>query len=299
MITQERSGLARLQAAAIAVILVAAAGGGLFFVANQSAGNPTGQSSTQAQSTLLTITETGGPASSSQATSTQGTPTVTAGTTTTLSCASSTTTGLSTVPDYVPLFSTVSQMTMYLQQDTVDPSGRTNSSQAQASYQVLGQPTINSTSFYEVRMQATSNGVSHSALALVDRYGNVAVVNVNGQNSTGFTAEAIVYQLMIPFGYEMNIDQQLSIYANPSLSKVVNQTTVALGGADVPVTYMAPNVLPYAVSICGQTGTVSNLLIAYGTVPGTSAKLITYYTSSSSSGGSSSTFTFRLLLVKP
>ncbi len=296
----------RLQVVA-AVFVVALLGGAYVYYTGvaSTTGGTTARSTNQ--STEISIPGSAGTSAGSGAQSTTATTTSTAlsvVSSTTLPCASSS--GVSgapqSLPNYVPLFSSISQMTMLVQQVSVDRYGRTNTSSAQVGFKVLGQTVINSTKLYEVDLEVTTggaNGTSNTtqAIAYFDQQGDLFLASQPNLNLTGSAAINLVAPFLNPFNYELTSTQQLATYSNPDVEKTINQTLVTLGSTVMNVTYAEPKALPYSVTVCGQTTVVEYVLFAYGTVPGTGYPIITYYYSLGTDGVNNLAFGYKVLTV--
>ena len=287
-----------------AVFVVALLGGAYFYYTD--AANPTGAATTRstAQTTEITIPGSGGSSSRSTTQSTATFASLSIVSSTTLPCASSSSNGgaPSSLPDYVPLFSSISQMTMAVQQITVDQYGRANTSSAEVGFKVLGVTTINSTKLYDVNLQVTTSGVNgtsntQQAIAYFDLQGGLFLASQPNLNLTGAAATRLVAPYLDPFNYELTSTQQLATYTNPDVEKTINQTSVTLGSTQMNVTYAQPKALPYGVTVCGQSTVVESVLFAYGIVPGTGYPIITYYYSLGTDGVNNVAFGYKVLTV--
>ncbi len=293
----------RIQVVA-AVLIVALLGG--TYVYYTGVGSATGVTTTShtTQSTEITIPGSGGTGSRSTAQTVSTSTALTIVSSTTIPCSSSSgSSGApSTLPDYVPLFSSINQMTMAVQQITVDQYGRSNTSSAQVGFKVEGQVMINNTKLYQVSLQVTTagvNGTSNStqAVAYFDSAGDLFLATQPNLNVTGPAAVKLVAPYLDPFNYELTSTQQLATYTNPDIEKALNQTTVTLGSTVMNVTYAEPKALPYSVTVCTQTTVVENVLFAFGIVPGTSYPIITYYYSVGTDGVHNVAFGYKVLTV--
>jgi hypothetical protein len=292
-----------LQVAA-AVIVVAMLGGAYVYYTGASTASGTTTTSQTTQTTEITIPGSGGSSTRSTTQSASTSTTLSIVSSTTLPCTSSTANGggPSSLPDYVPLFASINQMTMAVQQITVDQYGRTNTSSAQVGFKVLGQTTINSTMLYEVNLEVTTagpNGTSNTkqAVAYFGFQGDLFLASQPNLNATGAAAVRLVAPYLDPFNYELISAQQLATYTNPDIEKTVNQTSVTLGSTVMNVTYAEPRAIPYGVTICNQTTIVEKVLFAFGMVPGASYPIITYYYSLGTDGVNHIAFGYKVLTV--
>ena len=287
-----------------AVFVVALLGGA--YVYYTGAANVPGVTTTGSttQTTEISIPGSGGGSGRSTTQTTSTSTALSIVSSTTLPCASSSANsgGPSSLPDYTPLFSSINQMTMAVQQITVDQYGRANTSSAQVGFKVLGQTTINSTKLYDVNLQVTTPGVNgtsntQQAIAYFDMQGGLFLASQPNLNVTGAAAVRIVAPYLDPFNYELTSTQQLATYTNPDIERTVNQTSVTLGSTVMNVTYAEPKALPYGVTVCGQTTIVESVLFAYGIVPGTGYPIITYYYSLGTDGVNNIAFGYKVLTV--
>jgi hypothetical protein len=294
----------RFQVVAAVLVVALLAGTYLYFTDVASApGGTTTRSSTQ--STEITLPGSGGTTTRSSTQSTSSTSSaITIVSSTTLQCTSSPGSpgGPASLPDYVPLFTSISQMTMVVQQVSWDQYGRNTTSSATVGFKVLGQVVINATKLYQVNLQVTvagANGTSNTtqALAYFDQAGDLALVSQPNLNESGSAAVSLVAPYLDPFNYELTSNQQLATYSNPNSEKTINQTTVTLGSTVMNVTYAEPTAIPYSVTVCGQTTVVENVLFAYGLIPGSSTPIITYYYSIGTDGVNQVAFAYKVLTV--
>jgi len=287
-----------------AVFVVALLGGAYLYYTGP--GNTAGVATTRstAQTTEITIPGSGGSSSRSTTQSASTSRALSIVSSTTLPCTSSSSNSgaPSSLPDYIPLFSAISQMTMAVQQITVDQYGRANTSSAQVGFKVLGQTTINSTKLYDVNLQVTTSDVNGTSktqqvIAYFDLQGGLFLSSQPNLNLTGAAAIRVVAPYLDPFNYELTSTQQLATYTNPDIEKTVNQTSVTLGSTQMNVTYAEPKALPYGVTVCGQSTIVESVLFAYGIVPGTGYPIITYYYSLGTDGVNNVAFGYKVLTV--
>jgi len=287
-----------------AVFVVALLGGTLAYYGGLGGSNLTTSTIKTTQSTEITIPGSGGSATRSTSTSTFTSTSLTIAASTTLPCTSAagSSSGPSSLPDYVPLFSAVSQMTMQVQQTTVDQFGRVNTTAVTVGYKVAGQEVINSTNLYVVNLQVTTSGANgtsntQAATAYFDQGGDLYLASEPNLNATGLTAVQLVSPFLDPFDYELTTAQQLATYTNPTINTALNQTRITLGTMVMNVTYAQPKALPSSVTVCGQTTLVENVLFAFGVLPGTSTTLITYYYSLGTDGVNNVAFGYKLISV--
>jgi hypothetical protein len=296
---------ARTRLQVVGAVLVVALLGGTY-VYYSGVGGAAGATTTghTTQSTEITLPGSGGTSSrsTSQSASTSTALTIVSSTTIPCTSASGSSGAPSTLPNYVPLFSSINQMTMAVQQITVDRFGRSNTSSAQVGFKVLGQTVINSTKLYQVNLQVTTSGANGTSntrqdVAYFDSAGDLFLSQQPNLNLTGSAAIRVVAPYLDPFNYELTSTQQLATYTNPDIERTLNQTTVTLGSTIMNVTYAEPKAIPYSVTVCTQTTIVENVLFAYGIVPGTSYPIITYYYSLGTDGVNNVAFGYKVLTV--
>jgi len=286
------------------VLVVALLGGAYVYYTSLSASTRATTSLASGQSTEIVIPGSGGTTSHSTSQTSTSSTALTIVSSTTVPCTSSTTAGggPASLPDYVPLFVSINQMTMVAEQVTVDRFGRTNTSSAQVGFKVVGQTAINSTKVYEVNLQVTiqgANGTSstNQALAYFDQDGNLVLASRPNLNLTGSAAVALVAPYLNPFNYELTSNAQLASYKNPDIEKTLNQTTVTLGSTIMNVTFAEPKALPYSITVCNQTTIVESVLFAYGVIPGADYPIVTYYYSLGTDGVNRFGFGYKILTV--
>ena len=293
----------KLQVVAV-VLVVALVGGAYVYVTGAGNGNSPSSTSHSTQSTEITVPGSGATSSRSTTQSVSTSTALTIVSSTTLPCTSTTATSgaPASIPDYVPLFTSINQMTMAVQQITVDQYGRSNTSSAQVGFRVLGQVVINNTKLYQVNLQVTTSGVNGTtnttqAIAYFDSSGDLFLASQPNLNVTGSAAIKLVAPYLDPFNYELTSTQQLATYTNPDIETTLNQTSVTLGSTVMNVTFAEPKAIPYSVTVCTQTTIVENVLFAYGIVPGTGYPIITYYYSLGTDGVNNVAFGYKVLTV--
>ncbi len=164
------------------------------------------------------------------------------------------------------------------------------------SYEVLGRPVANGTTFYKVQINSTSATMPNSSLiAWYTPTGNVTLVQENGQNMSAS------FSLLLPtlaFGMDYALTVSLPAYMDPAHVSVLNQTTVTAGPTAMSVTYYGARSVPYTMDVCGQTTTINSLLFAYGTIPGTNQSIVSYFNLQSVQGTNSTTVVLKLLSIR-
>ncbi len=259
----------------------------------------------------------GGSSGTSQTVSTNSQKTLTVVSSTTIPCTSgvgagatgTSTTTATSLPDFIPLFSTVSAMTMLAQQVIVDQYGRVNSTTILASYQVTGRVPMEGTSAYVVKMSVAANQTSYAvvngtsnqgnATAYFDPEGDLLLYTQTNLNQTGPAAIPLAALYLDWFDNELISTQQLASYANPGLDSNLNTTAVNLGPTSMNVTFAQPKAIPYSVTQCGGTTIVEDVLFAYGVVPGTQTPVITYYYSIGTDGGANEDLGYESFSITP
>jgi hypothetical protein len=297
-----------------AVLVVALLGGTFAYYSTAGAGGTTVSSVTSPSSTELSIPGSGGSTTKTQSDQTFSQSSLTVVSSTTLPCtsevaASGASSAPTSLPDYIPLFSTISSMTMFVQQIIVDQYGRINSTTAVASYTVAGKVNMDTTQAYAVDLSLAANATSYAvvngttnseqAIAYFDQEGDLLLFSQPNLNETGTSAIASAAPYLDWFDYELTTPQQITGYENPTLTTSLNQTAVTLGSTNMTVTYAAPKAIPFSVSQCGGTTIVESVLFAYGNAPGTNTPIITYYVSLGSDGAASETFGYKVVAVTP
>ncbi len=295
-------GTRRVQVVAAVVLVVLLGGTFAYYTSVTGSGSKT-SSVTTTQSTEITLPGSGGTATKST-TSSYTSTTLSVVSSTTLPCTSaasgSTSAGPTSLPNYIPLFSTVSQMTMQVQQIVRDQYGRINTTAATVGYNVAGTTVINTTKLYVVNLQVSTSGAngttnSQQATAYFDQDGDLYMASQPNLNTTGSTAVQLVSPYLDPFDYELTTTQQLATYTNPSLYSTLNHTQVTLGTTVMNVTYAQPTGVPSSVTVCGQTTLVESVLFAFGVLPGTNTSIITYYYSLGTDGVNNVAFGYKII----
>jgi hypothetical protein len=286
----------------VAAVFVVALLGGAFAYYTSVGGGETTTSSTSTQSTEISIPGSGGTGTRSTTSTTSTSTAISIQASTTLPCTSAAgaSSGPTSLPDYVPLFSTISQMTMQVQQIVVDQYGRVNTTAATVGYMVAGQTAMNGTKVYVVNLQvstAGANGTSNvqQATALIEEDGSLYMVEQPNLNATGASAVKLVSPFLDPFNYELTTVQQLATYTNPNLNTILNQTRITLGTTNMTVTYAQPKAMPTSITVCGQTTVVESVLFAFGVFPGPNTTIITYYYSLGTDGVSNVVFGYKVV----
>jgi len=291
---------------AIVIVVVAVAGVGAYVVL--SGGSPSPSSSTTSSSTTssssaasstthASTSSSGGSTTSHTTTATQASSTVsTASTASTYSCASTFTTGtlVDYTSQYIGLIKQYSSISfMY---SDVSSSGADNGT---ISYTV----TSASGGIYtaNITLAGTENGQSSngSILAQVDSNTNTVVsvaVSEGGQSFTftGDQAKSYFDLFMTGFGAETAYANNYGRFTDSTYFHSAGTSSKTFGGATFDVTTWTANQLPLTVTECGQTSTLSDFSLQYGTPPGTSLTFITYFHIAQTAPSSEET-TFQLL----
>ena len=288
-----------------AVFVVALLGGTFAYYNSVGGSNSTTTSIKSTQSTVITIPGSGGSVTRSS-TSTYSSTSFSVVASTTLPCTSAagSSSAPSSLPDYIPLFSTISQMTMQVQQIVVDQYGRVNTTAVTVAYMVAGQVTINSTKLYVVNLKVSTSGANgttntQGATGYFDQQGDLYLASEPNLNATGSGAIKIISPFLDPFDYELTTAPQLATYTNPNITTALNQTKITLGTTAMNVTYAEPKALPSSVTVCGQTTVVENVLFAFGVLPGTNSTVITYYYSLGTDGVNNVAFGYKVISATP
>jgi hypothetical protein len=298
-----------------AVAIVVLLGGSLAYYAKGGSTSTSTTSTSGIQSSVITISSSNPPSTHTESISSSSTSASTLQTivsTTTVPCAPGAGSGASTaapttLPDYVPLFSTVHAMTMFVQQVVVDQYGRANSTTAVVNYRTTGTTQMDGGTAYVVELSVAVNETTYlsknstsnsgSAVAYFDPIGDLLMFSQPNLNTTGSGAIGLAAPYLDWYDYELISPSQLATYQNTSIQNTLNSTAVTLGPTAMNVTYASPRALPYAVSECGQTTVVDNVLFAFGTVPGTETPVITYYYSLGNNGVDSEAFGYKVVSV--
>ncbi|HUH99513.1 MAG TPA: hypothetical protein VLY65_00585 [Nitrososphaerales archaeon] len=304
----------------VAAVVVIALLGGAFAYYTTMGTSTTTSTTKSTQSTVITFPGSGGSSSAStgskSGTSTQSVQTVVSSTT--LPCTAAASTGISgatttssptTLPNYIPLFSTISAMTMFVQQVIVDQYGRVNSSTIVASYQVAGRVPMEGTEAYVVKLNVVANESSYAivngtnnqggATAYFDPEGDLLLYSQTNLNQTGTQAILLAQPYLDWFDTELISTQQYATYSNPGVDTILNQTAQTLGSVNMTVTFAEPKAIPYSVTQCGATTIVERVQFAFGVVPGTQTPLITYYYSLGTDGAANEDLGYKILSMTP
>ncbi len=165
-----------------------------------------------------------------------------------------------------------------------------------ASYQVVGKPTVGGIATYQVNYNTTYQGQPLIGTAYFAMNGTIIQVVTNGQTLSGYMAFTAL-AAFIPFFIEATFAGYQTLYTGSSFVSVQNHTTVQLGPSSVSVTNYKANNLPFSISNCGYTSTVTKFSLQIGQVNGVNYALLTFADFEGTSQGTSYAFTLQITSV--
>ena len=168
-------------------------------------------------------------------------------------------------------WSEVSTGTLYVSQTftSYDTSVQGTSAVAESYSIVYASPTT-----YKVDITENQTGNSLSATAWFLKDGTLVSYDFLGQNMTGSEASGLVQGLMSPFFYQSEYIALVQTLGSATGVQVSSAGTTHFGSTNVALTnYTAPAV-PFTVSICGGTLTLSAFSLQTGTVQGANVQLL-------------------------
>lgn len=187
----------------------------------------------------------------------------------------------SSTPDVVSLFSSYSKMgvswsevstgTIYVSQTFTqyDTSVQGTASVAE-SYNVV----YASSTTYKVDILENQSGNTLSATAWFLKNGTLVSYDFLGQNTTGSEASALVQGLMSPFFYQGEYTSLVQTITSQAAVRAVSAGDVKVGSTTVALTNYTSTSVPFTVSICGGTLTLSAFSLQTGTVQGANVQLL-------------------------
>ena len=134
-----------------------------------------------------------------------------------------------------------------------------------------------------ITLSGVSNGASSSGsmIAQVDSNSNTVLsisISEGGQSIsfTGDQAKSYFDLFMTAFGLETTYANNYGRFTDSTYFHSTGTSSKTFGGVSFDVTTWTANQLPLTVTQCGETSTLSDFTLQYGTPPGTSLTFITY-----------------------
>lgn len=157
-------------------------------------------------------------------------------------------------------------------------------------------PTMNGVVQYEVNYNSTFEGQNLVGTAYFDLNGTITQAVSGGVTMTGYQAY-IALAAFTPFLIEASFADAIYLYTSSSFVHVINQTTVQLGPSSVSVTNYGAVNLPFSISECGYSSTVTKFSLQVGHISGVNYNLLTFADFEGTSQGTSSAFTLQVTSV--
>jgi hypothetical protein len=152
-----------------------------------------------------------------------------------------------------------------------------------------------------ITLAGVENGQSanSSILVQVDSNSNTVIsvtLSEAGQSFsfTGAQAKSYFDLIMTAFGLETAYASNYGRFTDSTYFHSTGPTSKTFGSVSFDVTTWVANQLPMTVTECGETSTLTDFSLQYGTPPGTSLTFITYFHIAESAPNSGET-TFQLL----
>ena len=288
VVHKDRRGIAATIIVVIIVVVIAVAGVGAYIVLSggSSPSSSTGTTTHSASSTSLTGSHTSTTHSSSTPLTTTTSPTTTVSsmhTTTTSSPASSvtsyscsTTYSNVTAPDftnqYIQLIRTYSAMQFQLNE-----TSNGHSDNGSVAYKV----TSSAGGIYDANITFYSQGTLETSQVKVDANNNTVLsvtVSFEGytQTYTGSQAKTYFDAYMGFFGLEVAYATESGVFTDSTYFHSTGSSTKSFGPTSFSVTTWVANNLPFSLSDCGVTDTITGYTLQVGSPPGTSLTFVTY-----------------------
>lgn len=290
---KERSGIATSVIVIVIVVVLAVGGAGAYFALTSGGSGPT---TTPSTTSVSTTTPAGTTSTTKSATSTTPVSTSSSGSvstspsTTTVSCSTTGSTTAGTT-DYTPQYiATVVQFSA-MEFGVNGTYNNGSPSNETLSYMV----TSASGGIYNMSMTFNSGSENINYTFVLDANNNTVLsATTSGYTTHGSQAKMFFDDSFALFGLEYSYGGAVNTYTNPTWFHSEGTASQTFGTTTFPVTTYGANNLPFTMSECGQSSTITKYTLGVGTPPGTSLQFITLIHIATSSP-TTEDITFRLI----